>query len=68
MQADPNFPKPRKIGRLRFWDLDEIEEYERACAAEAVYIMHTKRGSPGAVAAAPRQNGVCFASKMWGGM
>ena len=36
LQADPSFPKPRKIGRLRFWDLDEIEAYERDCAAEAV--------------------------------
>ena len=38
LKADPNFPKPTTFGtgRLRFWDLDEVEAYERACAAEAV--------------------------------
>jgi hypothetical protein len=27
---DPTFPRPVKIGRLRFWALDELEAYERA--------------------------------------
>jgi predicted DNA-binding transcriptional regulator AlpA len=27
---DPDFPKPVKFGRLRFWDINEIEQYERS--------------------------------------
>jgi hypothetical protein len=27
---DPTFPRPVKIGRLRFWDLDQLEAYERS--------------------------------------
>ena len=33
MKSDPNFPRPIKIGRFRFWDLAEIEAYERDMAA-----------------------------------
>jgi len=33
LKNDPRFPKPIKLGgRWRFFDLDEIEAYERACA------------------------------------
>jgi predicted DNA-binding transcriptional regulator AlpA len=35
LQFDPDFPKPIKIGRLRFWDLDALEAYEQSRVAEA---------------------------------
>jgi predicted DNA-binding transcriptional regulator AlpA len=34
LQFDPDFPKPIKIGRLRFWDLDALEAYEQSRVAE----------------------------------
>jgi predicted DNA-binding transcriptional regulator AlpA len=34
LKSDPTFPRPVKFGgRLRLWDLDEVEAYERKCAA-----------------------------------
>ena len=33
IQTDPRFPKPTYFGRLRFFELAELEAYERACAA-----------------------------------
>jgi predicted DNA-binding transcriptional regulator AlpA len=27
---DPDFPKPKKIGRLRFWEITKLEAYERS--------------------------------------
>lgn len=33
LAADPDFPRPIYVGRLRFWRLDQIEEYERARVA-----------------------------------
>ena len=33
MEADPNFPRPILLGpkaRVRLWDEEEIEKYERA--------------------------------------
>jgi predicted DNA-binding transcriptional regulator AlpA len=33
MRADPDFPRPIHIGRFRFWDLADIEAYERNLAA-----------------------------------
>jgi hypothetical protein len=33
LQSDPDFPKPVRIGRLRFWDLDKLVEWERRLAA-----------------------------------
>ena len=34
LKSDPTFPKPVKLGgRLRLWDVDQIEAYERKCAA-----------------------------------
>jgi hypothetical protein len=40
LMSDPTFPKPVKLGgRLRLWDLDEVDSYERrfitAAAGEA---------------------------------
>jgi len=35
LKTDARFPHPQKFGRLRFWDLDKIETYERACAGTA---------------------------------
>jgi hypothetical protein len=35
LHFDPEFPKPIKIGRLRFWDLDALEAYEQSRVAEA---------------------------------
>jgi hypothetical protein len=29
LKNDADFPKPVKFGRLRFWDLDLLEAYER---------------------------------------
>jgi hypothetical protein len=34
LQFDPDFPKPIKIGRLRFWDLYALEAYEQSRVAE----------------------------------
>lgn len=31
---DPKFPKPVYFGRLRFFELAELEAYERQCALE----------------------------------
>ena len=33
LETDPRFPKPVYFGRLRFFKLADLEEYERACAA-----------------------------------
>jgi hypothetical protein len=30
MATDPNFPRPIKIGRFRFWELAALEAYERS--------------------------------------
>jgi predicted DNA-binding transcriptional regulator AlpA len=35
LKSDPDFPRPRKFGRLRFWLLSEIEDYERSRAQAA---------------------------------
>jgi predicted DNA-binding transcriptional regulator AlpA len=32
LEDDPRFPKPVYFGRLRFFKLVELEEYERICA------------------------------------
>jgi hypothetical protein len=32
LKADPDFPKPIYIGRLRFWKLPELETWERTKA------------------------------------
>jgi predicted DNA-binding transcriptional regulator AlpA len=29
LKDDPNFPRPRRLGRLRVFDIPEIETYER---------------------------------------
>ena len=34
MKRDAAFPRPVYIGRFRYWDLDAIEKYERAVAAQ----------------------------------
>jgi predicted DNA-binding transcriptional regulator AlpA len=36
MKRDPRFPRPIYIGRYRFWNLNEIEAYERDVAARRV--------------------------------
>jgi hypothetical protein len=33
LEVDPDFPKPTYIGRLRFFRVNELEEYERRAAA-----------------------------------
>jgi hypothetical protein len=30
LKRDPNFPRPKYIGRLRFFEVSALEEYERA--------------------------------------
>jgi predicted DNA-binding transcriptional regulator AlpA len=32
LKQDPAFPRPIYIGRFRFWDLSQIEAYERLAA------------------------------------
>jgi predicted DNA-binding transcriptional regulator AlpA len=32
LQDDPSFPRPVKMGRLRFWKLSELEAWEAAQA------------------------------------
>jgi predicted DNA-binding transcriptional regulator AlpA len=32
LATDPDFPKPTYIGRMRFFKINELEEYERKCA------------------------------------
>jgi hypothetical protein len=32
LQTDPDFPKPIYIGRLRFFKIKELEDYEKLCA------------------------------------
>jgi hypothetical protein len=34
LQSDPRFPRPKKFGRLRFFELSRLEEYERTIAAK----------------------------------
>jgi hypothetical protein len=34
LKNDPRFPRPVKVGRLRFFELSKLEAYERICAAE----------------------------------
>ena len=34
LKRDPKFPRPVKIGRLRFFKISELEKYERDRAAE----------------------------------
>ena len=29
LKLDPDFPKPRRLGRIRIFDIPEIENYER---------------------------------------
>ena len=35
LQSDPEFPRPRKFGRLRYFDLAELESWERKTAAKS---------------------------------
>lgn len=34
LKQDPKFPKPRRSGRLRFFKISELEEYEQALVVE----------------------------------
>ncbi len=34
LQKEPKFPRPKYFGRLRFFDIQELEDYERSCAAD----------------------------------
>jgi hypothetical protein len=33
MRRDPDFPRPQYFGRFRFWDIEQIQQYERRAAA-----------------------------------
>jgi predicted DNA-binding transcriptional regulator AlpA len=35
LKADPKFPRPRYFGRLRFFKIDELVQYERQCTSSA---------------------------------
>lgn len=34
IKTDPRFPQPKYFGRLRFFKISEVEEYERLCVTE----------------------------------
>lgn len=36
LESDPDFPKPEKFGRLRFFKISELEAYEKKCAVKRV--------------------------------
>jgi hypothetical protein len=36
LKDNPDFPKPKFMGRLRFWKISELEAYERSCATSRV--------------------------------
>ena len=36
LQNDPEFPRPKYFGRLRFFEISELENYERSSAARPV--------------------------------
>jgi hypothetical protein len=36
IDADPKFPKPHYFGRLRFFKVSDVEEYERGCVTHRV--------------------------------
>jgi len=36
LKDNPDFPKPKFMGRLRFWKISELEAYERRCATSRV--------------------------------
>jgi predicted DNA-binding transcriptional regulator AlpA len=44
MKRDPKFPRPIYIGRFRFWDLADIEAYERvaACRVPKTAVMSSR--------------------------
>jgi predicted DNA-binding transcriptional regulator AlpA len=35
LKGDPDFPRPIKIGNLRFWNLRSVQAYEQLCAARS---------------------------------
>jgi predicted DNA-binding transcriptional regulator AlpA len=35
LQRDPSFPRPHKFGRLRFFKIDELVDWERKTAAKS---------------------------------
>lgn len=41
LQNDPAFPKPKYFGRLRFWSIAELEQYERNAAAATRRVAET---------------------------
>lgn len=38
LERDPRFPRPKYFGRLRFFKIDKLEQYERDCAANQTEI------------------------------
>jgi predicted DNA-binding transcriptional regulator AlpA len=43
IKLDPDFPKPLYIGRLRFFRIADLEEYERKCALRGRPTKKTKK-------------------------
>jgi predicted DNA-binding transcriptional regulator AlpA len=35
LESDPDFPRPTKFGRLRYFDLAELERWERRAAVKS---------------------------------
>jgi hypothetical protein len=42
LMSDPDFPKPMYSGRLRFFRLDELEQYEKLAVKRGKPDIHTK--------------------------
>ncbi len=45
LQTDPNFPRPKYFGRLRFFTISELEDYERNCAAPEIAREPTEQAA-----------------------
>jgi predicted DNA-binding transcriptional regulator AlpA len=50
LTTDPDFPKPTYIGRMRFFKIKELEEYERKCALRVRPKNKSKKESAHAAA------------------
>ena len=40
LASDPTFPRPVFMGRLRFWRLSELEQWEKANSEQAGKLVH----------------------------
>jgi predicted DNA-binding transcriptional regulator AlpA len=52
LARDPSFPRPSKFGRLNFFKVAELVEWERAQAARTVASTRQSTSDPGRAASA----------------